>query len=197
MGAESAAITRKMELSPDSLLFIFPLQACTPCSPKSVPVQKTGLPQATRYTHRQTNHLHQCQETAAMSGSDSAYKIWVPITVISTVVLFVAVLYWGGCHRRGGHGHPPLSRSGGTARRSRGFTSTPSRHLPSDLPWEEVLTWTGGPTRPDPVHLARRGRGPPRRPRGDRVPVGGRAEAGTAAGPYDHADVVEREPVFR
>ncbi|KIW34864.1 uncharacterized protein PV07_01611 [Cladophialophora immunda] len=63
-----------------------------------------------------------------MGDSDST-KIWVPITVVGCILLFLLVIC---C--------PPCSGDDYIERQPRG--RVPSRHLPTGLPWEEITTFS-------------------------------------------------------
>ncbi|OCT50112.1 hypothetical protein CLCR_07777 [Cladophialophora carrionii] len=108
-------------------------------------------------------------------GDDDGAKIWVPVTVVGCVLILLLIMCCTPCGGGGCSGDDYLFEPGPRRR-------TPSRHLPTGLPWEEITTFSSFPTRPEPVLLGPRG--------------GRRERADRDAGYYPGVNIIEREPIF-
>lgn len=149
-----------------------------------------------------------------MSNSNPA-KIWVPITVVGSVLIVIMVTCCVFQRRDEIVRFPPeglLDMAQAQGRGDHRLRARPPRHLPTGLPWEEVIMASDRPARPDPVYLVRE----PHAHRARRPPGGGGYDVRFAPGfghgrdweergrglygggreRYRGANIIEREPLF-
>lgn len=153
-----------------------------------------------------------------MGDNDSTAKVWVPITVVLCIMVFLSICCCLWSERDEIIRVPPddlLTRRRGQAEIR---VRQPPRHLPSGLPWEEIVMASERsvrpPERPEPVFLLReprRGRSPPRGYGPPQHMVFGRGFAvqdpwmeergpmfyGGRRDRYGGANIIEREPLYR
>jgi len=173
---------------------------------KSSRLRVVSAPKRIAPAEAQLQFAHQI---ASMDDND-AQKIWVPITVVGSILLFVMV-FGCLCNKPDAFERVPPPDLLTRRRGQPGFRiPPPSRHLPTGMPWEEVVRASERPRRPEPIYIVReprRARSPPGRmgrygPRfdpedpwfEDRRP---RFPGGYAGRFHPNPRIIEREPLFR